>query len=439
MSCYAMRWWVAVEWIEALLRAGAKRVDELEVFFVEGISVSADLKKRNLSLATSSENCGLAIRTIDKGKIGASSTNNPKEWRECLDAAVASGRLATSQEWNGLPPPHEIPAADLSFDPAMIIEPEHARALLARMLEGAMQHPAEVTAGSASLSREQVTFANTHGIRYATHHTGISVSLEAISGQSTGSEFDHACCGEKVDPFTVGERATFFASRSLNGEDIPTGEYDVILSPIAYADLLSNVFVPALSGRNVHQGRSKLADHLGEAITVPGLSMYDDPHRANGNGSAWWDAEGTPTHRVDYMKDGILEAFAYDLKTAYRFGKTTTGNAVRGGYGGLPAIGHHNVVVDGKREGIGGERAVYVHNVVGAHTANPMSGDFSVEISNPFWMEDGEFSEPIRGAMLSGNVFLMHEQIVGLSKESRAIGSYILPSVKFSNQRIIGK
>jgi PmbA protein len=106
-----MRWWVAVEWIEALLRAGAKRVDELEVFFVEGISVSADLKKRNLSLATSSENCGLAIRTIDKGKIGASSTNNPKEWRECLDAAVASGRLATSQEWNGLPPPHEIPAA----------------------------------------------------------------------------------------------------------------------------------------------------------------------------------------------------------------------------------------------------------------------------------------------------------------------------------------
>ena len=439
MSCYAMRWWVAVEWIEALLRAGAKRVDELEVFFVEGISVSADLKKRNLSLATSSENCGLSIRTIDKGKIGASSTNNPKEWRECLDAAVASGRLATPQEWNGLPPPHEIPAADLSFDPAMIIEPEHARVLLSRMLEGAMQHPAEVTAGSASLSREQVTFANTHGIRYATHRTGISVSLEAISGQSTGSEFDHACCGEKVDPFTVGERATFFASRSLNGEDIPTGEYDVILSPIAYADLLSNVFVPALSGRNVHQGRSKLADHLGEAITVPGLSMYDDPHRVEGNGSAWWDAEGTPTHRVDYVKDGILEAFAYDLKTAYRFGKTTTGNAVRGGYGGLPAIGHHNFVVDGKREGIGGERAVYVHNVVGAHTANPMSGDFSVEISNPFWMEEGELRSPIRSAMLSGNVYLMHKEIVGLSRESREIGTYCLPSVRISGQRIIGK
>jgi PmbA protein len=434
-----MRWWVAVEWIEALVDEGGRRVDEIEVFYVQGTSVSADLKKRNLSLATSSADCGLCIRTIEKGRIGASSTNNPEQWRECLDAAVASGKLATPQEWNGLPHPHAIPAGDLSFDPAMTFEPENARELLKRMLAGAAEHPAEVTSGSASLSREQVTFANTHGIRYTARHTGISASLEAISGQSTGYEFDHACCVDGVDPFAIGERATFFASRSVGGKDIPTGEYDIILSPIAYADLLSNVFVPALSGRNVHQGRSKLADRIGKEVAVPGLSMYDDPHRMKANGSAWWDAEGTPAKRIDYVKDGVLEAFAYDLKTAYRFGKTSTGNAVRGGYGGLPTIGHHNFVVDGRREKIADERVVYAHSVVGAHTANPMSGDFSVEISNPFWMEGGEFSEPIRGAMLSGNVFLMHEQIAGLSKESRAIGSYILPSVKFSSQRIIGK
>jgi len=41
--------------------------------------------------------------------------------------------------------------------------------------------------------------------------------------------------------------------------------------------------------------------------------------------------------------------------------------------------------------------------------------------------------------MLSGNVFSLHRQIVGLSTESRAIGSYILPSVRISGQRIIGK
>ncbi len=136
---------------------------------------------------------------------------------------------------------------------------------------------------------------------------------------------------------------------------------------------------------------------------------------------------------------GSSRTFAYDLKTAYRYGKTSTGSAVRGGFGGLPAIGHHNFIVDGEREEILDERVVYVHGVVGAHTANPMSGDFSVEISNSFWMEGGEYTEPVRSAMLSGNVFDMHMDIAGFSRESRAIGSLILPSVKLNKQRIIGK
>jgi len=167
--------------------------------------------------------------------------------------------------------------------------------------------------------------------------------------------------------------------------------------------------------------------------------MYDDPLLEKANGSVRWDAEGTPTRRVDFIREGILETFAYDLKTAYRFGKSSTASAKRGGLGGLPSIGHHNFVVDGKRNEVADERVVYVHNVVGAHTANPMSGEFSVELSNAFWMEGGEFDIPIRSAMLSGNVFDLHHSISGLSKESRAIGSMILPSVKINKQHLIGK
>lgn len=212
-----------------------------------------------------------------------------------------------------------------------------------------------------------------------------------------------------------------------------------MLSPLAYAELLGNVFVPALSGRSVHSGRSRLASLLGEEIADPRIRMYDDPLRPRAAGSTRWDAEGTPAKMTDFVCDGVLVAFAYDLKTAYRYGKESTGSAVRGGFGGLPAIGHHNFIVDGKRENILDERVVWVHSVVGAHTANPMSGDFSVELSNAFWMEDGQYTEPIRSAMLSGNVFDMHRDIAGLSRESRAIGSLILPSVKLNNQHIIGK
>jgi PmbA protein len=167
--------------------------------------------------------------------------------------------------------------------------------------------------------------------------------------------------------------------------------------------------------------------------------MYDDPFLPGASGSVSWDAEGMPTRRIDFIRNGVLKAFAYDLKTAYRYGKTSTASAVRGGYGGAPGIGHHNFIVDGERSNVADERVVYVHSVVGAHTANPMSGEFSVELSNAFWMSGGEFEEPIRSGMLSGNVFSMHNEIIGMSHESRPVGSMILPSVKINKQRIIGK
>jgi PmbA protein len=434
-----MRWWVAVDWIEELIREGQKSVDEIEAFYVEGTSVSADLKQKKVNLATTSRDCGLGIRTIHKGRIGSSSTNDPDKWRECLAAAISSGKFATPQTWNGLPEAVPLPSSSLSFDPELECDPGIARDLVRQMLDGAALHPADITAGSASLSVSSVTLANSHGIRYEDHHTGVSLSLEAIYRQSTGYEFDHASYLGGVDPRNVGEKAAFFACKSADGKDIPTGDYPVVLSPLAYAELLGNVFIPALNGRSVHSGRSRLAKMLGENIADPRIQMYDDPLLPRASGSTRWDAEGTPTRRIDFIQDGVLRNFAYDLKTAYRYDKTSTGSAVRGGFGGLPAIGHHNFIVDGEREPILDERVVYVHSVVGAHTANPMSGEFSVEISNAFWMENGSFEEPVRSAMMSGNVFDMHKDITGMSRESRTIGSLILPSIKINKQHLIGK
>jgi PmbA protein len=434
-----MRWWAEVAWIEQILREGKKRVDEIEVFSAESTSVSADLKRRNISLATSAEDCGLAIRTFRGGRIGSSGTNDPRRWEECLDAAIASGNLATPQSWNGLPGQPEGAACDrLSFDPAMTVDPEAASRLLNAMLEGAGEHKADVTAGSAGISSSAVTIANSSGLYVESRYTGVSVMLEAIAGQSTGSEFAQSCFMD-IDPYSVGERAAFFASHSAGGSDIPTGTYDVILSPIAYAELLGAVFTPALSGRNVHCGRSRLAGHLDEPVLDRRISMFDDPLRKRGLCSALWDGEGVPTRRIDFIRDGILTSFSYDLRTAYRYGKQSTGSATRSGASGGTAIGHHNLVVDGPRCDITRDRAIYIHSVIGAHTANPMSGDFSVELSNAFWMEEGAFCEPIRSGMLAGNVFDMHNTVAGLSSEVRQIGSLVIPSIRLSGMRVVGK
>ena len=157
------------------------------------------------------------------------------------------------------------------------------------MLAGAAEHPAEVTSGSAGLSRAEVTLANSHGVRYTDQHTGVSLSLEAIVSQSTGYEFDQSWALDRVIRASVGERATFFACESAEGKDIPTGDYDILLSPLAYAELLGNVFVPALR-EGMCMPAFRFASCLGTAVTDPQISMYDDPLMPGANGSTRWDA-----------------------------------------------------------------------------------------------------------------------------------------------------
>jgi PmbA protein len=426
-----------VDLIEKILKEGGRSAREVEVYVVEGTGVSAELKRDAVATATGTRDWGLSIRTIDKGQIGTSATSSPARWEECLEAALTSMRLATPQEWQGLPDPAELRRKAPSFDERVIPEPAAAERFLRGMLEGARMHPeSRITSGSGSLSRSEITLANSHGVFYTAKRTEVSCSLETICGQSTGSEFDHSPFLE-IDPVRVGERAAFLAKHSAKGEAMETGPCDILLSPVALAQLLGNILVPALSGRNVHAGRSRLAPLLGQRCMDGRIDLFDDPF-ARGMGATAWDAEGIPATRLDFVKEGVLSSFAYDLKTAYRYGARPTGSAVRGGFSGGPAIGIHNLVLDGPREEIASARALYVHDVVGAHTANPVSGDFSVECANPIWVEGGGFQEPVRKAMLSGNLFDALREIGGIGAKSRIVGNSILPCVRFRGLQVIG-
>jgi len=422
--------------IEQILRAGTKSAADVEVFLSEGHSVNAELKRDLIGEAGESRSWGLGIRVISEGRIGASSTNDPARWKDCLQAALDAGKLATPQEWGGLPEKADVSRKLATFDPSLEVDVHVAHDLLREMLVGAEEHPADIVGGSAGLSTGSLTLANSNGVMYSREGTGVGISLETISGTSTGYEFGSSCFMD-LDPVDVGRKAAFYAVHSVGGKEIADGTYDLVLSPVAVAELLGNVFVPALSGRNVGAGRSFLADRIGEECMPPGVSLYDDPF--HGQRSTNWDSEGVLTRRLDFVQDGILKCFAYDLRTAYRYGTKSTGSAVRGGPGGAPSIGMHNLYLDGPRSETGEEPALYAHDLVGAHTANPVTGDFSVELSNASWIEGGNPGEPVRSAMLSGNVFSMLREISALGPESRSLGSMVLPSVRFNSQQIIGK
>jgi len=49
-------------------------------------------------------------------------------------------------------------------------------------------------------------------------------------------------------------------------------------------------------------------------------------------------------------------------------------------------------------------------SAMGLHTANPISGDFSVGISGQ-WIENGEVGYPVKEAVISGNILELFKKI----------------------------
>ncbi len=171
-----------------------------------------------------------------------------------------------------------------------------------------------------------------------------------------------------------------------------SGSYRVTLSPIAVNQLLSYSLYPAFSAENVLKGRSplRLGDDFGWQF-----KLIDDPTIDWGLNSCPFDDEGVTTSRKVLYDSGVGE-----LLSDWRFSKLANmkpGNAFREETTSYPSIAPSNVVVD--LEVGDPEMELYVHNLVGAHTANPVSGDFSVECGNAFLKD-----KPVK-AMLYGNVY----------------------------------
>jgi len=160
--------------------------------------------------------------------------------------------------------------------------------------------------------------------------------------------------------------------------------------------------------------------------------VVDDGALPAGMGSSAFDGEGVPSQRNVLLEDGVLRSYLYDSYTAGKEGRSSTGNSVRSGYSEMPRIGIRNLIISSKEpvEMLDGVReGVLVNSVIGAHTANPISGDFSVEARNSFRIRAGEIAEPVRSAMIAGNIFDLLKHI-DVGRDARAVGPIVTPGVR---------
>ena len=171
------------------------------------------------------------------------------------------------------------------------------------------------------------------------------------------------------------------------------------------------------------------------------FSLSDSP-LSSGSASFPFDDEGTPARETKLIEKGVVLSFMYDRATAALDGASNThacGSCSRSSYSSRPGIGYSNLIIgpgnynDFEKEL---DNFILVESLHGAHTANALTGDFSLEVPVAFRFRKGK-SSPVRGFMLSGNIFKLFNSILGIEKEFMTYDNLISPRIAFSEVNII--
>ena len=157
------------------------------------------------------------------------------------------------------------------------------------------------------------------------------LSSSAWTGASTADFTD-------VDATALAASATRRLDWGVRRTTLPAGRYETLLPPSAVADLM--IYLAwSMEGRAAQEGRSALSGpngvRVGERLTTLPLTLASDPGAAgleyepflttsrSDDGVSVFD-NGTPTERVDWVREGVISELAYSRAEAAEFGTAFT-------------------------------------------------------------------------------------------------------------------
>jgi PmbA protein len=428
---------------EDALNLALKNSDYAEVYMEKEKSIDVDIQNNEVKFAKEEFTCGIGVRVILDSKMGFSYTTNTDKIKETVEKAIFNAKSNIADDYFDFAEETKYSIVKGLYDKkieSMAIEDsiEFAKTMISIVEE----EKCEPTSGGFSAGCYESLILNSNGVKSndkSSSFSGfIAVNAEADGVISTAYEGDSSRSFD-INPEWIAFNASDIAKRSLNGTPVETKDMEVVLDYRAAAGLLGS-FINAFNADNVQRGRSIYANETGNEVISKSLSIYDDGTYEGGLGSSISDGEGTKSQKTTLIENGILKNFIYDIYTSKKGNTKSTGNGMRASFADMPAVGLSNLVLefDDLRDISDVNEGLIVTDVLGAHTANPISGDFSVEVNNAFKIKNGEIGEPVKKAMLSGNIFNVMKTAEGISGEIRQLGPFVISRILASHLRVVG-
>ncbi len=434
----------AEELVSQAVKSGA---DQAEVFMKAFKNLSVDIKGQAVDSLTSSLSYGYSLRVIKDNRLGFAYATDIKEKDSVIKQAIESAGYSDEDSYLGLPWPSE-PAQVEVYDPAIRELKEDDAIRLTGILEKSAydtdSRVKKVRKASGSFTTTETVIVNSKAVKIRYLSTSCAAQIMAIAedGQEsrTGWDFSGGRFLSDVSFEKTGRVAAERSVQLLGARTISGARTDVILDNSVTIDFLG-IFASSLSSEALQKGKSLLKDKLGKAVISSMINIIDSGLCPGKLGSRPVDDEGVATRENILVHEGVLQAYLYNTYTAGKGNTHSTGNAVRGSFASLPSVGITNLFIEpasgkecpGKKELFKFlNRGLYIVEAMGVHTANPISGDFSLGVTG-LWVEGGEIQFPVKEAVISGNILDFFNKVAAVGDDLIFYGSMGAPSLLISD------
>lgn len=402
--------------VEQIVAKALQKAQAAQAVMLTQETSSVDFDNDRLKSAESSQRTQIDVKVIVDGKVGMSSTTDPLDVEGVVGRALEAAEFGSPTHFE-FPEPQSLEPVRV-FDPALLPleKPEMIR-MGQQMMDMIKTYNPEILAGAAVQKVVyKVDYANSKGASYSSDHTEFNVGSGGQLVRGTDILFASQSVGQKqfaVDTEEIATQAIEYFRMAENIAPIESGEMPVIFTPSGLVALLLSLGL-AIDGKNVLLGASPLRDKLGQPIASPSLTMIDDPTIAYGARTSSFDNEGVPRRITPLIENGVLRNFIYDLDTAGRAGVQPTGHGSSRQLTNL-VINPGTTPYETMLRNI--EKGLLVHEFLGLGQGNPINGEFSLNVSLGYKIENGKVVGRVKDVMLAGNAFTALKNITAISQE----------------------
>jgi len=430
-----------------------KGVDSAEVFLSSSSSLKIDVLDGKVESVDEVRDEGCGLRVIKDKRLGFAYTSEfeASVIEETIDQALENAKSSEADEYNSFPNPPIPQSPNLPdlFDPKISKVPVQAKIELALKIEAAAYQTDKRVKKTEKVSYNdseiEVWIANSNGVsvNYKTNYCGGLAQIVAVQDQEMEAGFgiDFVKGFDALKPEKIGKEAAERAAGLLGARIIPSQKVPLVIDPFVATNILNVLAIP-LSSDAAQKGKSLFANKLGNEVGSEILSIIDNGRLENGLAAAPFDAEGVPTQETRLIENGILKNFLYNTYTANKGRARSTGNAVRESFNVMPHLGPTNLYIPAGKQSPDEimrsiSRGLYIQRVMGIHTANPISGDFSIGAAG-FMIENGERTFSVRGITIAGNLIEMLKSVNGVASDLRFITNVGSPTLLISGINVGG-